>query len=70
MASRPALSTGMDPHAHTRPIHSHGCGSVRVNASPADCETRPMKQIFITSFNQFKNCLLYTSPSPRDAHES
>ena len=41
-------------------------GPYRLNKSVKDAVKQNVKTLFLTN----KGCLLYTSPSPRDAHES
>ena len=38
--------------------------------SPRFVDTKLARQLSLHAGNKIKNCLLYTSPSPRDAHES
>ena len=41
-----------------------------INAESADSQVKKLDKFFIQHFKSIRNCLLYTSPSPRDRTRS
>ena len=57
----------LPPNKHTKQFHNN---HEKTNRFPRNYHTNNNHDNFHTSRNKYNNCLLYTSPSPRDKRQS